>query len=140
MLLARCGAGEIAWHRWEQPEVVAVCEVVLAVCGVVPVAAEVRVFPAGIFRHYRGTTTVFCLFVDVDLFGLISHRTCTVQSNAKSVSFIWGGPGPESKRYECAAAFLCMGLQTSTGFTRTLEPWLLLVAGVMSDGLLFARK
>ena len=36
--VARCSACEIAWHRWEQPAA--------AVCGVVPVAAIVLVFPA----------------------------------------------------------------------------------------------
>ena len=31
---------------------------VVAVYGVVPVAAIVSIFPAGTYRHYRGTTTI----------------------------------------------------------------------------------
>ena len=42
--VARCSACEIAWHRWEQH--------VVAVCGVLPVAAIAPVFPAGACRHY----------------------------------------------------------------------------------------
>ena len=58
-------ADELAWHRWEQQ--------VVAVCGLVPVAAIYcqyfrlahtgiiegpLIFLAGAYRHYRGTTTV----------------------------------------------------------------------------------
>ena len=43
--VARYSACEIGWHRWEQP--------VVAVCGVVPVAALVWVFPADTHRLYR---------------------------------------------------------------------------------------
>ena len=42
--VGRYGACEIAWHRWEPPG--------LAVCGVVPVAAIVPVFP---YSAHTGT-------------------------------------------------------------------------------------
>ena len=49
--VARYIACEIVWHRWEQQPVV------VAVCGVVPVAAIVPVFPSIVhIRHYRGAT------------------------------------------------------------------------------------
>ena len=54
MPVARYSACVIAWHIWEQP--------VVAVCGVVPVAAIVLVFPAGTDRYYRGTTTVLMAY------------------------------------------------------------------------------
>ena len=36
-------------------------EPVVPVRGVVPVAAVVRLFPAGTCRHYRATTTLYCV-------------------------------------------------------------------------------
>ena len=42
--VARCNACEMAWHTWEQP--------VVAVCGVVLVAAIVLLLPAGTYRRY----------------------------------------------------------------------------------------
>ena len=36
-------------------------EPVVPVRGVVPVAAVVRLFPAGTYRHYRATTTLYCV-------------------------------------------------------------------------------
>ena len=44
------GTAEIVWDRWEQP--------VVAVGGVVPVAAIMLVFPAGTCRHCTGFATV----------------------------------------------------------------------------------
>ena len=40
----------MAWHRREQR--------VVALCGVVPVAAVVPVFPADTYWHHRGTGTI----------------------------------------------------------------------------------
>ena len=49
MPVARHSACEIEWHRLEQPITV------VAVCGVLPVAAiVVPMFPADTYRHYRG--------------------------------------------------------------------------------------
>ena len=47
MPIAHYSACGIAWRIWEQP--------VVALCGVVPVAAALPIFPTGTYRHYRGT-------------------------------------------------------------------------------------
>ena len=52
VLVARSSTCEITWRRCEQP--------VVAVCGVVRVAATVLVFPAGTYRHYGGTLYPVC--------------------------------------------------------------------------------
>ena len=52
MPVARYSACEVAWHRWEKPVLV------VAVCGVVPVAAILPVFPARTNRHYKTTASV----------------------------------------------------------------------------------
>lgn len=43
------------WHSYEQ--------LVVAVCGVLPVAGIVPVFSAGTYRHYTGATTTVLLCV-----------------------------------------------------------------------------
>ena len=52
MPVACYSACEIVWHRWEQS--------VVSVCGVVPIAAIMTVFPAGTYRHHRGIATATC--------------------------------------------------------------------------------